>query len=206
MFSYSYSAQDIPACIEKLNKQTSLTITKFERAFEIKQHVKVYQFSVKSVRQCMDCQNGSVFYDANCNIIAYFLMGRGSNAFVENGYTAADFGKAGYPNIRYGSKEITIPNCIAKAISNTDSLKKAQVIRVVQVRIKDKILYGFEHQVDPKLINCKDCSTAITYYNSDCKPEVTFRVGGIAGIRADNGYTSSDYRIKDILKVLWKAN
>jgi hypothetical protein len=199
-------AQDIPVCIEKLNKKTSLTTTRFERAIELKRNRRVYQFSVKSLAQCIDCNNGSIFYDPNCNVVAYFMMGRGASAFVEDGYTAAEFGKAGYPNIRFGSKKNTIPDCIVKAISNIDSLKQANVSRISQVRIKEKILYGFEHQLDPKLANCKDCSISIVYYNDHGRPEVTFRVGGIAGIKGENGYTSIDFLKKNTLKILWKAN
>jgi len=199
-------AQDIPLCMEKLDKKTNLTTTRFERVIELKRNRKVYQFSVKSLAHCMDCENGTIFYDASCNVVAYFFIGRGASAFVENGYTASEFGKADYPNIRYGSGKSTMPDCILKGISNVDSLRRAGVMRISQVRIKDKILYGFEHRVDPKLANCKDCSRSIVYYDDSCKPEVTFKVGGIAGVKGEKGYTSSDFFKKNTLKVLWQTN
>lgn len=105
-------------------------------------------------------------------------MGRGSNNFVADGYTAAEFGKAGLTNIRHGAKQKQVPCCIEKILANTDSLNKAGVRKIVQVLIKGKILYGFEHKTDAKLASCKDCSKPVGYYNADCEPEVTFRTGG----------------------------
>jgi len=205
VFSSSSTAQDLPPCIKRLNKKTNLTTTTFQRVIKLKANRTVYQFAVKSVPQCMDCHNGTLFYDENCNEIASFLRGRGTRAYIDYGYTAEELGKAGYPDIRFGAKKDPVANCIEKLLSNTDSLGRAGVNRIVQVRIKGKVLYGFEHRVDPKLANCKDCSTTIVYYNADCKPEVTFRVGGIAGIKGDNGYTASDFTSKTILKIVWNS-
>lgn len=205
MLSGHSRAQNIPACIEKLNKKTSLSTTRFEQVVELKQNRKVYRFSVKSVRQCMDCDNGTIFYDADCNVVAYFMMGRGSNAFVADGYTAAEFGKSGYPNIRHGSKKSTLPDCISRAINQSDSLKQAGVIRLVQVRLKGELLYCFERKANKKLANCKDCSGTMVFYDADCKEAATFTPGGIAGAKSSKGYTISDYNTRETLKVLWQA-
>ncbi len=105
LLSYQSTAQNLPECIQKLRKKTKLSTTKFEKIHSLKRDRIVYQFSVKSARQCMDCNNGLIFYDADCNVVAYFMRGRGVNAFVAEGYTAADFGKEGYPNIRHGAKK-----------------------------------------------------------------------------------------------------
>lgn len=199
-------AQDIPDCIKRLNKKTQLTTTGFERAIPLKGNRTVYEFSVKSVRQCIDCENGSVFYDANCNVVAYFIMGRGSNKFVADGYTAAELGKAGYTNINHGPKQEPVPYCIEKLLAKSDSLHKAGVSKIIQVRMKGKLLYGFEHKTDPKKINCKDCSKPLVYYNADCRPEVTFRTGGIAGVQGEKGYTATDYINKSTLRILWNAS
>jgi len=205
VFSSSSTAQDLPPCIKSLNKTTSLSNTTFEKVVYLKGNRKVYQFAIKSVPQCLDCHNGTVFYDENCNEIASFLKGRGARAYIDYGYTAEELGKAGYPDIKLGVKKDPVSNCIEKLLSNTDSLERTGVSRIVQVRMKGKVLYGFERRVDPKLANCKDCSTAIVYYNADCKPEVTFRVGGIAGIKGDNGYTASDFTSKTTLKIVWNS-
>lgn len=53
----------------------------------------------------MDCDNGLIFYDADCNVVAYFMRESGVNPFVAEGYTAADFRKEGYPDIRHGVKK-----------------------------------------------------------------------------------------------------
>lgn len=199
-------AQDVPNCIKSLNKKNSLSTTKFERIIQLKGNRTVYEFSVSSVAQCIDCTRGTVFYDENCNQIASFMMGRGASGFVEYGYTAAELGKAGFSNIKYGVMQDPLPGCMEKILANSDSLNKAGVIKIVQVRIKDKVLYGFEHQIDPKLVNCKDCSRSIVYYNAGCKPEVTFKIGGIAGIKGEKGYTATDFMRKTILRTIWNAN
>lgn len=103
-------------------------------------------------------------------------------------------------------KKDPVSSCIEKILSHTDSLNKAGVSKVVQVRMKDKIFYGFEHRLDPKLANCKDCPRTIVYYNGNCKPEVTFRVGGIVGIKGNNGYTASDFTSKITLSMLWNSS
>jgi len=105
LLSYQSTAQNLPECIQKLSKKTKASTTKFEKKLILKQDQTVYQFLVKSARQCMDCDNALIFYDADCNVLAYFMRGRGTNAFVAEGYTAADFGKEGYPNIRHGIKK-----------------------------------------------------------------------------------------------------
>lgn len=199
-------AQKLPTCIEKLNKKTDLTTTKFERVLQLRGDRTVYEFSITSKPQCIHCDRGFVYYDGNCNMIAFFTNARGPSGFVEFGYTAEELGKFGYPRLTYGTKKPPVSPCVTKAIANTDSLTKAGVIRVSQVRIKDKVLYYFEKAIDPKLVNCKDCSKVIVYYNEDCKPEVTFVAGGIAGVKADNGYTVSDFSNKRTLKILWNAN
>lgn len=206
ILSASSFAQKIPACIEKLNHKTSLTITKYERTITLKGSRTVYEFSITSKRQCIHCPRGIVYYDANCNTAAYFMNSRGPDGFVADGYTLADFGRSGFVKVRYGARQEPVPPCITKMINNPDSLKKAGVNKIVQLRIKEKILYGFEHNVDPKLANCKDCAKAFTFYNEACKPEVTFSLGGIAGIQAEKGYTPSDYLNRHILKILWNVN
>jgi len=206
MFSSNSPAQNLPKCIEKLNSKTDLTTTRFERVLQLSGNRTVYEFSITSKPQCIHCPRGIIYFDANCNTVAYFMNSRGPSGFVADGYIIADFGKPGFYNIRYGQRQQPIAACISKIIASSDSLKKAGVKKIVQVRIKEKILYGFEHEVDPKLANCKDCSRAFTYYNENCKPEVTFRVGGIAGIKAEKGYAMSDYVNRRILKILWNAN
>lgn len=98
-------AQRLPACIEKINRKTDLTTTKFERILQLKGNRTVYEFAVKSVAQCMDCNNGTIFYDENCNVIASFMKGRGARAYIDYGYTAEELGKAGYSDINYGAKK-----------------------------------------------------------------------------------------------------
>lgn len=198
-------AQELPACLQQMNKKNSLTTTRFENVVQLKGNRTVYQFSVKSVAQCMDCQRGTIFYDEYCNQIASFMMGRGASGFVAYGYTAAELGKAGFPNIKYGVQQDPLSGCMEQILAKRDSLNKAGVVKIVQVRIKGKVLYGFEHQVDPKLANCKDCSRAVVYYNADCKPEVTFRIGGIAGVKGEKGYTATDFMSKTTLRILWNA-
>lgn len=199
-------AQQLPACIAKLNRESDLTTTKFERIIQLKGNRTVYQFSVKSVPRCMDCHNGTIFYDGNCNAIASFMMGRGASAYVDYGYTAEELGKAGYPNIKYRAKKEPVSSCMEKVLSNTDSLNRAGVSKVVQVRMKGKILYGFEHRLAAKLANCRDCPRTIVYYNEDCKRETTFLVGGIAGVQAQDDYTITDYSLKTTLRIVWNSN
>ncbi|MGA9649106.1 hypothetical protein [Pedobacter sp.] len=205
-FSSTSPAQNLPKCIQKLNSKTHLTTKSFERVLQLSGNRTVYEFAITSKRECIHCERGIVYYDANCNTVAYFMNTRGPSGFVSDGYTVADFGKSGFHNIRYGEKQEPIAACITKIIANSDSLKKAGVKKIVQVRIKENILYGFEHELDPKLVNCKDCAKAVVYYNEACTPEVTFRLGGIAGIKAEKGYTASNYVNRRILKILWNAN
>ena len=206
LFSSGSPAQNLPKCIEKLNSKTDLTTKRFERVLKLSGNRTVYEFSITSKHQCIHCERGIVYYDANCNTVAYFMNTRGPSGFVADGYAVANFGKSGFHNVRHGEKQEPVAACITKIMSNPDSLKKSGVKIIVQVRIKEKILYGIEHETDPKLANCKDCARAFSYYNQDCKPEVTFRVGGIAGIKGEKGYTSSDYVNRRILKILWNAN
>jgi len=200
-------AQNLPKCIEKMNRKDNLTTTKFERVIQLSGNRTVYEFSVKSMPNCIHCPRGLVYYDANCNTVAYFMNSRGPEGFVADGYSLAEFGQFN-KNIRmsYGEKQEPVAPCITKIIANADSLTKAGVIRVLQVRIKDKVLYYFEKAVDPKLANCKDCSKTLVYYNEDCKTEVNFISGGIAGVKGDNGYTVSDFSNKRTLRILWNAN
>jgi len=198
-------AQNVPACISALNKKSSLTNTEFTRMLTLKDQRTVFQFKVSSAAQCMDCPNGTVYYDSNCNVVASFIMGRTSNGYVANGYTAGDFGKSQFPNIRYGKKHDSVPACISKAITNEDSLTNAGVKKVVQVRIKNKTLYYFEHAPPKEIANCKDCSTNMQYYNDNCNKEVKFTVGGISGTQAGEGYTSTDYYNRQVLQILWNA-
>ncbi|TKC08929.1 hypothetical protein [Pedobacter frigoris] len=205
MLNLASVAQQLPTCIEQLNRKSDITTTKFERVITLKGNRTVYEFSITSKRECIHCARGTIFYDGNCNVVASFITSRGFKGFVEDGYTAAELGYLGYPNIKYRPKEDPLPSCIEKVLVNADSLNKAGVSKIVQVRMKDKILYGFEHLIDPKLANCKDCPRSIVYYNADCKPEVTFRVGGIAGVKGNNGYTGTDYNSKQILNILWRT-
>lgn len=72
--------------------------------------------------------------------------------------------------------------------------------------IRDQIFYSFEHKLNPKLPNCKDCPITMVFYNANYKPEVTFQVGGVAGITANNGYKATDYNSRQKLWILWNAN
>ncbi|SOD14225.1 hypothetical protein SAMN06297358_1467 [Pedobacter xixiisoli] len=200
-------AQEIPTCIKNLNTANTLTTTKFVRTINLKGNRIVYEFAIVSKRQCMDCPNGTVFYDSNCNQIASFIMGRGSSVYIRYGYTAFELGKTGgYPNIKYLEKFEPAPSCIAKAVDNVDSLNRVGVTRVLQVRIKDKTLYHFEHAIAKEKVNCKDCSNTFKYYDENCNLAATFTVGGIAGAKASEGFTSSDFYNKRTIQILWNKN
>ncbi len=151
----------------------------------------------------MDYPNGAVFYDMNCNVIASFVMGRCASAFVEDGYTAGELGKADYLNIRCGLEMPEIPIDIKKALTNTDSLQQSGPLRVLQVRIKKQILYHFEQATDKEKVNCKDCYRPLKYYDEDFNLAVTFIVGGIGGLKATNNFTASDFHFKQTLRILW---
>ena len=202
-YSLTCAAQNLPQCINELNKTSPLTTTKFKKKFVVKGNILVYQFAVGSKKQCMDCPNGSVFYDSNCNMIARFMMARGASAFVAFGFTAADFGKAGYPNVKYELEKPAVSKCMNKAIANTDSLNRKGIIRVTQLRIKNKVLYHFEYPDSTATTNCKDCTSNLKYYGEDCRLVVTFTVGGIAAAKADSGFTPSDFYNKQTLRILW---
>jgi len=199
-------AQNLPKCIEKMNKKDNLTTTKFERVLQLSGNRTVYEFSVKSIPNCIHCPRGLVYYDANCNMVAYFMNSRGPTGFVADGYTLAEFGKSGTQRVTYGIKREDIPNQIDKVIAKNDSLNKAGVKQIVQVKMRDQILYSFEHKLNPKLPNCKDCPITIAFYNAKYQPEVTFQVGGLAGITANNGYKATDYTSRQKLWILWNAN
>lgn len=200
------TAQDLPTCIKNLNKANDLTSTKFVRQLNLKDNRVVYEFAVTSKRQCMDCPNGTVFYDSNCNQIASFIMGRGPNAYINYGYTALELGKGAYANVKRGKELPAVPTCIAKAIVNVDSLNKVEVLRVLQVNVKDKILYYFEHAIPKEKVNCKDCSSTLKYYDENCKLAATFTVGGIAGAKASEGFTPTDFYNKRTLQILYNKN
>lgn len=202
----SSQAQNLPKCIEKINKKDNITTTKFERVIQLSGNRTVYEFSVKSIPNCIHCPRGMVYYDANCNTVAYFMNSRGPEGFVADGYTLAEFGKSGVERVRYGIKREELPNPIAKVIAKNDSLNKAGVKQIVQVKMRDQILYSFEHKLNPKLPNCKDCPITIVFYNANYQPEVTFQVGGLAGITANNGYKATDYTSRQKLWILWNAN
>lgn len=199
-------AQQLPAHIQKLNRKTDLTTVKFERMLKLSGGRKVYEFSVTSKSQCIHCERGTTFYDENGNIVAYFMMSRGPSAFVADGYTLAEFGKSGAQRVSYGVKRTDLPNQIAKVMAKNDSLNKAGVKQIVQVKMRDQIFYSFEHKLNPKLQNCKDCPITMVFYNANYQPEVTFQVGGIAGITANNGYKATDYTSRQKLWILWNAN
>lgn len=197
--------QKLPDCIENLSKKTDLSNTKFKRVITLKGDRTAYEFLITSKRECIHCERGAIFYDGKCNVVAYFTMSKGSKGFVADGYTAAELGYPGYRNLTHGDKKPAVPACVSTAISNPDSLKKAGVIRVLQVRIKEKTLYCFEKAIDKKLANCVDCSKPMVFIDADCKTEVTFVIGGIAGSKGNNGYTGADYNSKRILNILWRA-
>ncbi|MCX3265490.1 hypothetical protein [Pedobacter agri] len=199
-------AQQLPAHIQKLNRKTDLTTVKFERMLMLSGGRKVYEFSITSKSQCIHCERGTTFYDENGNTVAYFTTSRGPSAFVADGYTLAEFGKSGAQGVKYGAKRENLPAPIARVIAKSDSLNKAGVKQIVQVKLRDQILYSFEHKLNPKLPNCKDCPVVIVFYNANYQPEVTFHVGGFAGITATNGYKSTDYTSRQKLWILWNAN
>lgn len=199
-------AQKLTACLEQLNRKTDLTTTKFERVIKLSGNRTVYEFSITSKQQCFHCPRGTMYYDANCNLVASFTVARGPNGFVAYGYNESEFGKAGYQRINRGVEREPVPNAIAKVIADDEALAKANVKRVVQVKIKDKVLYGFQPQPNPKLPNCKDCPTAIVFYNGNYQPEVTFNVGGIAGVTTSEGYAPSDYANRKEQWILWSAD
>ena len=205
IFSNSSSAQNLPAHIQKLNRKTDLTTVKFERVLKLSGGRTVYEFSVTSKPQCIHCDRGTTFYDENANTIAYFLMSRGPNNFVADGYTAQELGKPAAQKIRYGIKREDLPLRIAQVLAKSDSLNKAGVKQIVQVKIRDKVLYSFEQKLNPKLAKCKDCPITMVFYNANYQPEVTFQIGGIAGITANNGYKATDYTSRQKLWILWNA-
>jgi hypothetical protein len=96
-----------------------------------------------------------------------------------------------------------VPMCIQNAIANPDSLQRAGVQRVLQVRIKDKTMYYFEHDRQKKYPNCRDCATQTIYYDNNCTIGASLSVGGIAGTRASAGYTVTDFASIKIMKILW---
>ena len=199
-------AQHLPTCIKNLNKTGDLTTIKFVRQINLEGNRVVYEFSVISKRQCIDCPNGTVFYDSNCNQIASFIMGRGPNAYINYGYTALELGMGAYPNVKRGKQLPPVPACIAKAIVNTDSLNKAGIVRVLQVSMKDKILYHFEQAVPKEKLNCKDCSSTFKYYDENCKLVASFTTGSIAGTKASEGFTPTDFYNKRTLQILYNKN
>jgi hypothetical protein len=198
MLYISAIAQDLPACIAQLNKKWDITTTKFNRVIYLSKNRKVYEFLVTSKLQCIHCARGTKYYDANCNLVASFITARSSSGFVADGYTEAEFGKAGYQRMSRGAKREPLPSAIAEVITKNDSLSKAGVKRIVEVKIKDKILYGFEPERNPKLANCKDCAVSIVFYNSNYEPEVTFNIG--------NGYTATDYTNRNMQWIIWNVN
>lgn len=205
LYSIPSLAQNLPPCIQALNSNTDLTKKTFVKAITLKENRIVYEFVIKSVRQCMDCTNGTIFYDKNCNVAGSFTIGRTASGYVAHGYTAEELGKAGFPNIQYGQKYDTIPPCISNAILQEDSLYNAGVLKITQVSLKGKTFYYFEHPPEKAIANCKDCITNLVYYDASCSPAVRFTVGGIAGTKGSNGYTSSDFYNKRTLQILWTA-
>jgi hypothetical protein len=205
LFFNTVLAQDLPKCLNSLNKTTKLTTIKFEKVLKLSREKTVYKFSVRSSPKCMDCTNGSLFYDDQCNLIASFEMGRTAYGYVEYGYKASELGYTDFPNLKYGNKKGLLPNCVISAINKPDSLVKAGVIRLLQVRMKDQVLYCFEKALDPKLKNCIDCAKQMDFINEHCKLETSFSVGGIAGFKGSNGYSATDYQRKEILNTIWKA-
>lgn len=197
------SAQDLPSCIKNLNTSSGLTLTTFVRQLNLKGDRIVYEFTVKSKKQCMDCPNGTVFYDGNCNQIASFIMGRGPKAYVSHGYTALELGKGAYADVKREKELPPVPACVAKAIANVDSLNKTGVVRVLQVSIKEQTLYHFEHAVPEQKLNCKDCSSIFKYYDENCKMVATFTAGGIAGAKASEGFAPTDFYNKRTLQILY---
>jgi hypothetical protein len=206
MLNLASVAQQLPACIEKLSTKTDLTTTSLVRVLQLKGNRTVYEFAVKSVQRCMDCHNGTIFYDSNCNQIASFIMGRGPSAHINYGYTALELGKGSYGDLRRNKPLPPVPTCIAKAIVNVDSLNKVGVLRVLQVSIKDQVLYYFEHAIPKEKVNCKDCSSNFKYYDENCKLAASFIVGGIAGAKASEGFTPTDFYNKRTLQILYNKN
>lgn len=206
MLGNTCMAQVLPTCIKNLSKSNDLTSTKFVRELNLKGNRVVYEFAITSKRQCMDCPNGTVFYDSNCNQIASFIMGRGPSAHINYGYTALELGKGAYGDLRRNKPLPPVPTCIAKAIANVDSLNKVGVLRVLQVSIKDKVLYYFEHAMPKEKLNCKDCSSDFKYYDENCKLAASFVVGGIAGAKASEGFTPTDFYNKRTLQILYNKN
>lgn len=86
-----FTAQNIPDCIQKLNKKNDLVTTQFVKIIVLNDNRKVYEFSVKSVRRCMDCPNGKIYYDENCKLVGDFTIGLRVNKYIAPGYTAGDF-------------------------------------------------------------------------------------------------------------------
>lgn len=203
--SFPGLAQDLPPCIQALNSSSDLTKKTFVKVVNLKGNRIVYEFVIKSVRQCIDCTNGTIFYDKNCNVAGSFTIGRTASGYVAHGYTAEELGKAGFPNIQYGQKHDTIPPCISKAILQEDSLHNAGVLKITLVSLKGNTFYYFEHPPEKAIANCKDCITYFVYYDANCSPAVRFTVGGIAGTKGSNGYTSADFYNKRTLQILWTA-
>jgi len=199
-------AQELPTCIKNLNKANDLTTTKFVRQINLKGNRVVYEFAITSKRQCMDCPNGTVFYDNNCNQIASFVMGRGPMAHINYGYNALELGKGAYGDLKPRKQLPPVPTCVAKKIAKVDSLNKAGVVRVLQVSIKDQILYHFEHAVPKEKLNCKDCSSTFKYYDENCTLAATFTVGGIVGAKASEGFAPTDFYNKRTLQILYNKN
>lgn len=143
-----FTAQDIPDCIQKLNKKTDLTTTEFKKVVTLRDKRIVYEFSIKSARQCMDCSNGRIYYDENCKKVGYFIMGRGLNKFVEKGYSPSDLG---IPAELYNNTSQEKIDDVLFYISKNEStdLKEFQYDDQIQISPKE----GLKHFRKGKLIN-----------------------------------------------------
>lgn len=141
-------AQDLPDCIKKLNNKTDLSTTQFERVITLRDKRTVYEFSVKSVRRCMDCFNGRTYYDKNGKQVARFLMGRGADQFVADGYTAGDFGMPKLPNRNANQEQIE---------NSLFYISKNEAIQLTGFEYDDQIEIapkeGLKHFRKGKLIN-----------------------------------------------------
>ncbi|WP_241282873.1 hypothetical protein [Chryseobacterium timonianum] len=148
LYSSFGNTQNIPACIKKLNHKTDLTTTEFKKVVTLRDKRIVYEFSVKSVRQCMDCSNGRIYYDENCKKVGYFIMGRGLNKFVEKGYSPSDFG---IPAELYNNTSQEKIDDVLFYISKNEStdLKEFQYDDQIQISPKE----GLKHFRKGKLIN-----------------------------------------------------
>ncbi|MFC4163518.1 hypothetical protein ACFOWU_07640 [Epilithonimonas zeae] len=150
LFANFYQTQELTDCLKELEKENvgSLSKIKFERMIELSGNRKVYEFSIKSDRRCMDCYNGRIFYDSQCKQVARFGIGRRVDKFVAEGYTVGDFGIV--PRPTKNANQENIENVLFYISKNeAKELKGFEYDDQIEISTKE----GLKHFRKGKLIN-----------------------------------------------------